>query len=720
MGPIAVRESLFSPLWHRYSQQRPQLRSHVTVQPQRYRDQIWYLLINDTKGSHYRINNIAYQFIGRCDGRYSIQEVWDCMLETLGDDAPTQDDVIRLLTELDQRDLIRYEVLPDIPGMFRRKQEKETRQLLAFINPLAFRLPLWDPSKFLERVAWLQKLIFNPVTFALWVIIVTAAILAAGSRWNELRQHASNYMMTPHYLFLAWLSFPFIKSLHELGHALAVHHWDGRVKETGITFFVLTPAPYVDASASSAFRSRSQRIIVGAMGMMVELLLAAFALVIWSSTQSGLVHDLAFITMFICSVSSLLFNGNPLLRFDAYYMLCDAFDLPNLAMRSRLYWANLIKGWVLGSQNTTPMTLASGEWKWLIAYAPLSIVYGLFIVSYIVIWVGTKSVILGLLVALFALFSMIIKPLFNTIRSIISAVAIGPQQRHAKMVIITVLLLIFVLLCVVPVPFNTTAQGVIWIPEQAQIRPITEGFIKKILVSHGEQVEPNQIIFVLEDPALIAEREKLNNQLTGMHADQYNLIFQDPVRAASIGEQIEKVNAELRHVEERISGLQVRSQVKGNLVMPHQDDLPGTFVERGSVLGYVLNKDIIKVRAAIPEPDAALVRERLKGIQVRTADHLDQVVVASLVMDTPAVTRTLPSPAMGDRGGGRYVTDPADEKGLTSVEPLVLIDLNLPSTALERVGGRANVRFDHGFEPIAMQVYRHLRQLFLRYFNPAE
>ena len=715
-----MHESLFSPLWHRYSQQRPQLRSHVTVQPQQYRDQTWYLLINNTNGNHYRINDTAYQFIGRCNGHYSIQEVWDSLLEVLGDDAPTQDEVIHLLTELDQRDLLRYEVLPDIPGMFRRKQKKAKQQRLSFINPFAFRLPLWDPSKFLDRVGWLQKLIFNPITLVWWTIIVSMAILTATSHWNELSQHALNYMTTPHYLILAWLSFPFIKALHELGHGLAVRHWDGQVKETGITFFVLSPAPYVDASASSAFRSRFQRIIVSAMGMMVELLLAALALAIWFSTQPGLVHDLAFITMFICSVSSLLFNGNPLLRFDAYHILCDAFDLPNLAGRSRLYWTNLMKHLVLGKKNFIPLALAPGERKWLVAYAPLSITYAIALVSYIVLWLGTKSVVIGLLAALFALSSMIIKPLFTTIRSIVSATTIGSGRRRAKMVITSALLFVAILLCAIPVPFNTTAQGVIWVPELAYIRPITEGFIKEIRVSHDEQVEPNQILLVLEDPTLIAERDKLNNQLSGMHADQYSLIFQDPVRAASIGEQIEKVSAELLRTEERIKGLQVRSQIKGKLVMPHQYDLLGTFIQKGLVLGYVLNKDIIKVRAAIPEPAAALVRERLKSVQVRTADHVDQAIIASMVMDTPAVTRTLPSPAMGDRGGGRYVTDPADENGLTTTEPLVLIDLNLPSTALERVGARVNVRFDHGSEPIAMQVYRHLQQLFLRHFNPAD
>lgn len=714
-----MRESLFSPLWHRYAQQRPQLRSHVTVQPQRYRDQTWYLLINEVNGIHFRINDVAYQFVGRCDGNYTIQEVWDSMLESLADDTPTQDELIRLLGELDQRDLILYQVMTDIPTLFRRKQEKVKRERMAFINPLAFKLSLWDPSKFLDQTRWLQKLIFNPISFCIWLAIVISALLAAASDWDALRLHASNYLTTPKYLLLAWLSFPVIKALHEFGHALAVRHWDGPVKESGITFFVFTPAPYVDASASTAFRSQWQRVIVGAMGMMVELFLAAVALLIWVSTQPGLVHALAFVTMFVCGITSILFNGNPLLRFDAYHILCDTFELPNLANRSRLFWTNQFKRLVLGANNIVPMSYARGELKWLFAYAPLSIVYGLIILGYIVFWLGSKSFVIGLLVALFAIAAMVIKPLIATIKNTIESAGVGATRNRAKLMIASILSVTLIALFFVPVPFNTVAQGVIWLPDQAHIRPLSEGFIKEIRVAHGAEVQPNQVILVLSDPSLIAKRDNLNNQLSSMQVNQYNLLTQDITRADSIGKQIEKIGAELIRVNEQINALEIRSQVQGKLVMPHQDDLLGTFVKQGALLAYVLNSNIIKIRAAIPEPAAALVRDHLTGVQVRTADHPDKVIIADMSMDTPAVTRTLPSAAMGDHGGGKYATDPADKEGLTSVEPIVLIDLNLPNTSLERVGARASVRFEHGYATIAEQLYRHVRQLFLRYFNPS-
>lgn len=711
-----MRESLFSPLWHRYSQQRPQLRSNVTVQQQEYRKKIWYLLINNTNGNHYRINHVAYQFVGRCDGQHTVQVVWDSVLESLQDDAPTQDETIRLLTELDQRDLLRYEALPNIKGMFNRKKEKVKKQRRATINPFAMKLSLWDPSAFLDEVSWLPRLIFNPLMFLLWLFAVGFALMSASANWDELTTHFSSHMATPRYLLLTWLSFPFIKALHELGHALAVRNWGGQVHETGITLFLMTPAPYVDASAASAFRRTSHRAIVGAIGIMVELLLASIAMLVWFSSQEGIIHDLAFVTMFICGVSTLVFNGNPLMRFDAYYILCDVFDLPNLATRSRMYWVNLLKRLVLGARSVVSMDKAEGEGKWLFFYAPLSFVLSLTLMSYAVVWLGSQSLVVGVIGALFVLISLLLMPMYGLIRDIVASAALGATRARAKMLITLGLSLMAAVLLWVPVPFSSSAQGVIWIPDEARIRPESEGFIRQIRVNHGDPVEIDEVLFVLEDPSLQAKYEQLKTQIAGLQSDQFNVVFSDPSRAVDISQKIVKIEAELKRVEEKMSGLMVRSKTKGVLVLPHQQDMPNVFVKKGEQLGYVLAQDAIKVRVAVPEPDAALLRERLQRVLVRTADHPDEVILAQVDSDTNTVTHTLPSAALGYSNGGRYATDPSDKEGLTATEAVVLLDLKLPSAMLERSGVRASVRFDHGSEPIFKQVYRRLNQLFLRYF----
>ena len=105
----------------------------------------------------------------------------------------------------------------------------------------------------------------------------------------------------------------------------------------GIMLLVLTPIPYVDASSASAFRTKWERIMVGAAGMAVELFIAALALFVWINIEPGTVRAILYNMIFIASVSSLLFNGNPLLRYDAYYILGDLLEIPNLGPRGIQY-----------------------------------------------------------------------------------------------------------------------------------------------------------------------------------------------------------------------------------------------------------------------------------------------------------------------------------------------------------------------------------------------
>ncbi|NIO11783.1 MAG: peptidase M50, partial [Deltaproteobacteria bacterium] len=133
-------------------------------------------------------------------------------------------------------------------------------------------------------------------------------------------QNITDRILAPKNLLILWLTFPFLKAFHEFGHGFAVKVKGGEVHEMGIMLLVFTPIPYVDASAASAFRERRERVIVGAAGMMVELFIAALALFVWINIEPGPIRSLAYNVIFIAGVSSILFNGNPLLRYDAYYI----------------------------------------------------------------------------------------------------------------------------------------------------------------------------------------------------------------------------------------------------------------------------------------------------------------------------------------------------------------------------------------------------------------
>jgi putative peptide zinc metalloprotease protein len=268
------------------------------------------------------------------------------------------------------------------------------------------------------------------------------------------------------------------------------------------------------------------------------------------------------------------------------------------------------------------------------------------------------------------------------------------------------------------VPFHTVASGVVWPPEQARVRAATDGFVTQLLARDGQWVTAGQVLVTLDDPNLYAQRDTLASRLEQLQAARFSALRDSYEQVRNAEEEGARVQSELQRVEERIEHLKVRAHAEGTLVMPQQQDLPDTFVRQGSTIGYVLERAQIGVRAVIPEYDVTLVRDYTRGVQVRLAGY-SETETAELVRDIPAATYDLPSAALGDRGGGDHVTDPADKDGLRTREPVVVVDVKLAATELQRVGGRAWVRFDHGAQPLASRWYRQLRQVLLQHFNPA-
>jgi putative peptide zinc metalloprotease protein len=713
-----VSTNLYSAEWYRIARRQPRLRPQVQVQRQQWREQRWYLLTDAASGRQHRINDGAYQFIGRCDGQRTVHEVWNSLLETQHDDAPTQEEVLRLLGQLNELELLQSERAADTGATKRRGKDRRRAQRRRLLNPFSLQLPLADPTKWLERLDPLAQALFRPLAFWLWLALVALAALGAAVEWPALRAHAEQHLFSTASLTMAWLLYPLMKGLHEAAHALAVRRWGGEVHEVGIGLLFLMPAPYVDASAATAFPHRLQRAMVGAAGIMVELAVAALGLGLWLTTQPGWVHNAAFVLMTIGVTSTVLFNGNPLLRFDAYHVMCDSFDVPNLGARSSAWWNHRLGRWLLGSRAELPPA-GAGERKWLLVYAPLSFAYRVALSCALVLWLGGQWLLLALLAAAYVTVTVLLMPLRAWSRQAMQAAAPGSDQARVRLRMGLVAAAVAGLLFGVPLPHSTVAPAVVWLPEQAQVRPEVDGFVAELPLPDGAAVKPGDLLVRLENRELVSSREQLAGRLDGLQVEQFQLLLRDPSAAQNLSLDIERTKAELARIDERIGRLLVRAQVAGTLAMPKQGDLLGAYSRQGALLGHVLAADTLRVRAAVPEPDAQLVRNRLLGAEVRLADAPHTVLSATLTGDTPAATRKLPSAALIEHGGGPYAADPTEKDGLHSLQPVFLIDLTLPGRTLERVGGRAWVRFDHGSEPLATQAYRRAGQLFLQRFNPA-
>ena len=711
-------ESLFSPRWYRVAGIHPRLRSHVRVSRHVYRDQVWYLLQDQSSGRHHRVDETAFHFIGRMDGKRSTDEIWHSLLNQLRESTPTQDDTIEILCQLSDNDLLQCEITPNVAELFRRRFEKDRKRRIAMLNPLSFRVPLFDPDRLLSRLMPLAHAMFHPAMLVLWLAVVTLGLVAAASHWSEITAFASVHMLTPKYLLMLWLFYPVIKTFHELGHGLAVKAWGGEVRETGVSIMMLVPVPFVDASAASAFPEKHRRAAVGAAGMMVELFIAALATFVWLNVENGFVRDLAFVAMVIGGMSTVLFNGNPLLRFDGYYVLSDLLDVPNLGPRSNAYIAYLAQRYLLRIESAVSPVTARGEPSLLLAYGVLAFGYRWFIAGLIVFWCGSYSFWLGVLAGVMVGFTMVVKPVAKLVEFLRTSPLLSRSRSRSYAVAGGAAAAVVVLLFVVPVPFSTTAEGVVWLPEQARVRAESGGFVVEVLAADGQAVKKGDALLVLSDPELVAQEAAARAHATALEIEFTRAMGVDTPMSQSIKEELAAKRAEVAELQRRIASLQVTAKVDGRLSMPRPQDLPGKYVGRGEVLAHILRPEDISVKVAVPQADAGIITSGTEAVEVSLTDRRNEIVAARLTGGTPAATALLPTAALGDRAGGPVETDPSDKDGVRTLEPVFLFDVQVASTQLQRVGSRALVRFDHGARPLGVQFHRRLHQLLLKQFNP--
>src|SRR5271154_3905685 len=375
----------FSESWYRVAELKPKLRAGAQVSRQYYRGDRWYVVRDPAGNQFHRLSDAAYRFVGLLDGRRTVEQAWDLVGGQLADDAPTQPEVIQVLSQLYAANLLETNITPDAMVLLRRHkklvQQKMQNRLMNVLFP---RIRLWDPDRFLCRWMPVARMIFSKVGAMVWLIVVGLALATVLPQWDQLKAAATNSLDFQHNfenLFLLYGTFVVIKAIHELGHAFACRRFGGECHELGIMLLVLVPTPYVDASTAWSFPSKWERVFVGAAGMIVELFVASLCAFVWASTNAAaypLIKQLSYNAMFVASVSTIIFNANPLLRYDGYYILSDLLEIPNLRQKSTGYALGLIKRHIsrLKLQNPPPPV---GQRFWLFAYAVASSIYRVFI-----------------------------------------------------------------------------------------------------------------------------------------------------------------------------------------------------------------------------------------------------------------------------------------------------------------------------------------------------
>jgi putative peptide zinc metalloprotease protein len=547
---------------------------------------------------------------------------------------------------------------------------------------------------------------------------VIPAVLIGATHWSDLTANLIDRMTTPQNLVLLWFLFPIIKAVHEFGHAFAVKVFGGEVHEMGIMLLVFSPVPYVDASASSAFPSKWQRAVVGAAGMIVELVIASVAMFVWVSVEPGTVRMLAYNTIMIAGISTVLFNANPLLRFDGYYILADLIEIPNLRQRANMYLGYLCERYLFGREEAQVPHATPGERAWFVGYSVTSFIYRIFIVIAILMFLTDQFFVLGMFFALLTGFTWFVLPLGKGLSYLFTSPRIRRVRGRALAVTTGAIAIVLVGLCLTPVPFRTRAEGIVWIPDEAIVRAGADGFVGQVVGIPGSKVLRGDVLVVCHDSVLTTQVTVLEGQLREIDARIREQVPENIAKAKMLEEEKHYIEEKLARTREQVQDLVMTAKVDGTLVLPRAEDLPGRFVHRGDVLAHVVDLNTLTVRTIVDQTDIDLIRHSTKTVQVRLAERLASPIDAGVARLVPAASDELPSPALGTEGGGQVPMDPKDPKGQKAMRKLFQVDLQLPvELGLVNVGGRVYVRFDHGWDTLMAQWYRQGRQLFLSRFN---
>ena len=715
-----MSESLFSASWYRVAGVRPRLRSHAVIHRHLYRGQVWYVLQDRSSGRFHRFSPVANLVIGLMDGKRTLREIWNIACTRLGDDAPTQDEVIHMLAALHRADVLQSDAHPDIRELHERNVRQEKMKLKQYIsNPLALRFPLFDPDRLLEWLNPLSRRLFGAGGAVVWLAIVGWALVLAASHWGELSKDLSGQLLAAENLLIMALVFPVAKLIHEFGHGMAVKARGGEVHEMGVMLLVLMPVPYVDASASLAFREKRDRMLVGAAGMLSELLFAALAMFVWVNVEPGLVRAIAYNVMVVAGVTTLVFNINPLLRFDGYYIFSDWLEIPNLGQRANTHLGYLVRRYLLGVKSATPANDAPGERAWFVSYAITSFFYRIFVTVSIALLVAEQYFVVGVLLAIWALYNALVMPLGKRIGYLFSSSELRGKRARAFATAGLLTALVVAIVLWVPAPSWTRTEGVAVAPEDARVRAAADGFVKAVVAQPNQPVRRGDALVQTEDPEMVARVRLLEAQLKEQLA-RYTAAHDERVQMNMIREEIAHIEARLAEARERARDLMIRSPGDGVFVIAEAGDVPGRFVRRGDLLGYVMDHSRLAVQVVVPQGDVDLVRKMTRRVELRLVERVPEVLPAVVKRVVPAATNQLPNLALSSQGGGEIVLDPGSTGGseIKSAASLFIFELELEGAArLRSVGSRIYVRFEREPEPLGTQWYRAVRQVLLNKFN---
>jgi putative peptide zinc metalloprotease protein len=466
---------------------------------------------------YFQLAEAEYFILRNLDGQTTLQELRERFERQYRPSTLSIDELFAFVRNLHAQGLITAETTGQAAVLYDRREQSQRRKILGVLaNPLAIRLPGVDPDGFLSWLAPRARWLFSPWFLVICCLLMLAASLLVAIRFDDVRSRLPELSQVWNSSNLVWLALALAatKIVHEMAHALTCKHFGGECHEMGVMLLAFTPCLYCNVSDIWTLPSVRQRVAVSAAGMFAECTLAAVCTFVWWASEPGLLHDLCLNLMLVASVSTLVFNGNPLLRYDGYFILSDLLSLPNLAERAatalRASVVDAMFGVRLPEQPTSVMSH-----RGLVGYAIASFAYRMFVIGVFAWWLiqwgkanGVEVLGRGASVVLVAMMAWPIVATVQTVTHPVIATQLNWRRFAGRG---TAIALVATALFLVPLPHRVQVPAIIEASDARRLYVSVPGTLVDA-VEPGTTVEAGQTIARLENNELAFEVEQLRGR----------------------------------------------------------------------------------------------------------------------------------------------------------------------------------------------------------------
>jgi putative peptide zinc metalloprotease protein len=584
---------------------RVRLRPDISVDRHQYEGRSYYVIKDPVSLRYYRLKENEHFLLQFMDGKRTLADAQKAYEAHYRPDRLRLEDLEAFAQQLMKAGLAQNDSPAAGKQLIERRQKRKRQEWIqTFTNLLYIKIPVIDPDKLLRWMLKYTWWIFSTAFLLASVLLVGAAIGLVATNFDIFVSKLPNYyeffsFKTAAYL---WLALGVVKVIHEFGHGLSCRYYGGEVHEMGFLLLCFSPALYCNVTDAWTLPNKWHRIIISAAGIYVELVIAAFATFLWWYTPSQpFIHNLSLSLMVVCSVSTVVFNGNPLMRYDGYYVLADWMEIPNLREKANRFISNWFLSNGLGIEVPPEPYMELGRRILFVTYAIISYLYRWFVTFGILFFLYNflkpyKLEVVSQALTIASMASMVGWPIFNMGRNIYRRGRVPDMKSNRVMITTCLALTVLAVLTLVPMPVSRLRGQALVVPQPEASRRL---FMTAPGILTQLKVRPGQRVVAGEEIALFSNREveaKLTQARAELDAgEKYLAILQvqrgraiDPSDKDKFNETIAKTTrqVELGKVEiasfEQITNdkLRFKSPIDGVIAeSPKIDDVGKLFQE---------------------------------------------------------------------------------------------------------------------------------------------